>query len=83
MVMHRTLKEMPGPRAEMSAVIAHWDPAIARAASRELRARPTDRDPRGRLAGEARGIEGRGLGGRSARIARCSDRPRSSPATGC
>jgi serine phosphatase RsbU (regulator of sigma subunit) len=27
MVMHRTLKEMPGPQAEMSAVIAHWDPA--------------------------------------------------------
>jgi serine phosphatase RsbU (regulator of sigma subunit)/DNA-binding transcriptional ArsR family regulator len=27
MVMHRTLKEMPGPHAEMSAVIAHWDPA--------------------------------------------------------
>jgi serine phosphatase RsbU (regulator of sigma subunit) len=27
MVMHRTLKEMPGPGAEMSAVIAHWDPA--------------------------------------------------------
>ena len=25
--MHRTLKEMPGPHAEMSAVIAHWDPA--------------------------------------------------------
>ena len=27
MVIHRTLKEMPGPQAEMSAVIAHWDPA--------------------------------------------------------
>jgi AcrR family transcriptional regulator len=27
MVMHRTLKEMPGPGAEMSAVVAHWDPA--------------------------------------------------------
>lgn len=26
-VMHRTLKEMPGPQAEMSAVVAHWDPA--------------------------------------------------------
>jgi serine phosphatase RsbU (regulator of sigma subunit) len=26
-VMHRTLKQMPGPHAEMSAVIAHWDPA--------------------------------------------------------
>ena len=27
MVMHRTLKEMPGPGAEMSAVVAHWDAA--------------------------------------------------------
>lgn len=27
MLMHRTLKEMPGPRTEMTAVIAHWDPA--------------------------------------------------------
>ena len=27
MLMHRTLREMPGPRAEMSAVAAHWDPA--------------------------------------------------------
>ena len=27
MLMHRTLKEMPGPRSEMTAVIAHWDPA--------------------------------------------------------
>ena len=27
MVMHRTLQEMPGPRTEMTAVSAHWDPA--------------------------------------------------------
>jgi serine phosphatase RsbU (regulator of sigma subunit) len=26
-VMHQTLREMPGPRAEMTAVTAHWDPA--------------------------------------------------------
>ena len=26
-VMHQTLREMPGPRAEMTAVVAHWDPA--------------------------------------------------------
>jgi serine phosphatase RsbU (regulator of sigma subunit) len=26
-VMHQTLREMPGPRAEMTAVSAHWDPA--------------------------------------------------------
>jgi serine phosphatase RsbU (regulator of sigma subunit) len=27
MVMHRTLQEMPGPRTEMTALAAHWDPA--------------------------------------------------------
>jgi serine phosphatase RsbU (regulator of sigma subunit) len=26
-VMHQTLRKMPGPRAEMTAVAAHWDPA--------------------------------------------------------
>ncbi|MDP9189457.1 MAG: SpoIIE family protein phosphatase [Actinomycetota bacterium] len=26
-VMHQTLKEMPGPRPEMTALVAHWDPA--------------------------------------------------------
>jgi serine phosphatase RsbU (regulator of sigma subunit) len=26
-VMHQSLREMPGPRAEMTAVTAHWDPA--------------------------------------------------------
>jgi serine phosphatase RsbU (regulator of sigma subunit) len=26
MVIHRTLREMPGPRAEMTALVAHWDP---------------------------------------------------------
>lgn len=26
MMMHQTLVEMPGPRAEMTAVAAHWDP---------------------------------------------------------
>lgn len=26
-VMHQTLREMPGPRSEMTAVITHWDPA--------------------------------------------------------
>jgi serine phosphatase RsbU (regulator of sigma subunit) len=25
--MHQTLREMPGPRAEMTALVAHWDPA--------------------------------------------------------
>jgi serine phosphatase RsbU (regulator of sigma subunit) len=27
LVMHRTLCEMPGPKAEMTAVVAHWDPS--------------------------------------------------------
>lgn len=26
LVMHQTLREMPGPRAEMTALISHWDP---------------------------------------------------------
>lgn len=26
-VMHKTLREMPGPRAEMTALVARWDPA--------------------------------------------------------
>jgi serine phosphatase RsbU (regulator of sigma subunit) len=26
LVMHQALREMPGPRTEMTAVIAHWDP---------------------------------------------------------
>ena len=29
-VMHQTLREMPGPRAEMTAVVARWDPATRR-----------------------------------------------------
>jgi serine phosphatase RsbU (regulator of sigma subunit) len=28
-VMHQTLREMPGPRAEMTAVAVHWDPATS------------------------------------------------------
>src|SRR3954452_6545670 len=30
LLMHRTLKEMPGPAAEMTAVVARWDPATFR-----------------------------------------------------
>jgi len=29
-VMHQTLREMPGPRAEMTAAVARWDPATHR-----------------------------------------------------
>jgi len=28
-VMHQTLREMPGPRAEMTAIAAHWDPTTS------------------------------------------------------
>jgi|GEM_PF-1531899 len=65
MLMHRTLREMPGPRAEMTAVAAHWDPV-----SHEL-----DLANCGHLAPtilrantkveRLRASEGRGLGGRS------------------
>jgi serine phosphatase RsbU (regulator of sigma subunit) len=66
MLMHGTLKEMPGPRAEMNAVLARWDPT-----SRELAVANC-----GHFApvvirsdGEAHQLEmpaGRGLGGRAA-----------------
>jgi serine phosphatase RsbU (regulator of sigma subunit) len=65
MVMHRTLKEMPGPRAEMSAVVTHWDPA-----TRTLRAANCGHIPPLviRDGGEGQLLRvagGRGLGGRS------------------
>ena len=65
MVMHRTLKEMPGPRAEMSAVISRWDPA-----THDLRVANCGHVPPVilRRSGEVerlRVAEGRGLGGRS------------------
>jgi len=28
LVMHQALREMPGPRTEMTALVAHWDPAL-------------------------------------------------------
>ena len=28
LVMHQALREMPGPRAEMTALVAHWDPEL-------------------------------------------------------
>jgi serine phosphatase RsbU (regulator of sigma subunit) len=65
MLMHRTLKEMPGPRAEMSAVIGRWEPAshqLAVANCGHFAPVVIRRD------GEARQLEvpkGRGLGGRS------------------
>lgn len=32
LVMHQTLREMPGPRAEMAAIVAHWDPSTGQLA---------------------------------------------------
>ena len=66
LVMHRTLKEMPGPRAEMSAVIAHWDPA-----SHELQVANCGHIPPIVIREDGSpeklaGSRGRGLGGRSA-----------------
>ena len=65
MVMHRALKEMPGPRAEMSAVITHWDPA-----THDLHVANCGHVPPVilRKSGDVerlRVAEGRGLGGRS------------------
>ena len=65
LVMHHTLKEMPGPRAEMSAVVAHWD-----AATQVLAVANCGNVPPIviRTNGEVKHLgmqEGRGLGGRS------------------
>jgi serine phosphatase RsbU (regulator of sigma subunit) len=64
-LMHRTMREMPGPHAEMSAVASHWDPV-----SHRLRVAncghvaplliTADGTPQ-----RLRVPEGRGLGGRS------------------
>jgi len=32
LLMHRTLRDLPGPRAEMTAIAAHWDPSTFRLA---------------------------------------------------
>ena len=63
--MHQTLREMPGPRAEMTAVAAHWDPA-----TNDLTVANCGHVPPViiRSGGEAERFEfppGRGLGGRA------------------
>jgi len=65
MLMHRTMREMPGPRQEMTALAAHWDPA-----RRELRVANCGHVPPViiRADGEAERLrvpESRGLGGRA------------------
>jgi len=73
-LMHQTLREMPGPRSEMTAVISHWDPAThqvriancAHVAPLILRA-----------SGEAEHLDfpkARGLGGRAIAAAARSER---------
>jgi serine phosphatase RsbU (regulator of sigma subunit) len=64
LVMHRTLREMPGPRAEMTAVATRWDPAAHRLSVANCGHVPPVVV---RADGEARPLgsaEGRGLGGR-------------------
>lgn len=63
-VMHQTLRELPGPRAEMTAVVAHWDPV-----TRDLTVASCGHVPPAiiRADGRAMRIEfpsGHGLGGR-------------------
>jgi serine phosphatase RsbU (regulator of sigma subunit) len=65
MVMHRTLKEMPGPHAEMTAVIAHWDPATHRLLVANCGHVPPVILRRSDEIEILRVSEGRGLGGRS------------------
>jgi serine phosphatase RsbU (regulator of sigma subunit) len=65
MVMHRTMREMPGPRQEMTAVTAHWDPV-----SQDLRVANCGHVApviirADQQAERLRVPEGRGLGGRS------------------
>jgi serine phosphatase RsbU (regulator of sigma subunit) len=65
LVMHQTLKEMPGPRAEMTAIVTRWDPA-----THELRAASCGQASAFlvRAGGEHEQLripESRGLGGRS------------------
>jgi serine phosphatase RsbU (regulator of sigma subunit) len=65
MLMHRTLREMPGPHAEMSAVAARWDLASHRLSVANCGNVPpivmrADQEPQ-----RLRAPKGRGLGGRS------------------
>jgi serine phosphatase RsbU (regulator of sigma subunit) len=64
-LMHTTLREMPGPRAEMSAVAAHWDLAshrlnVANCGHPSPIVIRADQEPQ-----RLHASKGRGLGGRS------------------
>ena len=65
LVMHATLKEMPGPRAEMTAVAARWDPTTGSASIVNCgHVPPVLLRERGRATSVGR-QQGHGLGGRS------------------
>jgi serine phosphatase RsbU (regulator of sigma subunit) len=65
MVMHRTLKEMPGPHAEMSAVAARWDPTSGGLTVANCGHVPPVVIHASRRAERLRVPGGRGLGGRA------------------
>jgi serine phosphatase RsbU (regulator of sigma subunit) len=65
MVMHGTLKEMPGPGAEMSAVVARWDPAAFEVTVANCGHIPPIIVRADGGAEQLRAPKGRGLGGRS------------------
>lgn len=65
MLMHRTLKQMPGPQAEMTAVAAHWDPVTQRLNVANCGHLAPVIIRAGRAVERLRVPEGRGLGGRS------------------
>jgi serine phosphatase RsbU (regulator of sigma subunit) len=65
MVMHRTLKEMPGPGAEMSAVVAQWDPATFEVTLANCGHLPPIIIRADGQAEQLRTRKGNGLGGRS------------------
>jgi serine phosphatase RsbU (regulator of sigma subunit) len=64
-VMHQTLREMPGPRAEMTAVAARWDPATSELSVANCgHVEPIILRNGGRVE-DLRGPKGHGLGGRA------------------
>jgi serine phosphatase RsbU (regulator of sigma subunit) len=65
MLMHRTLKQMPGPRAEMTAVATHWDPLTQQLTVANCGHLAPVIIRAGRTVERLRVPEGRGLGGRS------------------
>jgi serine phosphatase RsbU (regulator of sigma subunit) len=63
--MHQTLREMPGPRAEMTALVAHWDPATGDLALANCGHVPPVIVRAGEEVQRVEGGSGHGLGGRA------------------